>query len=61
MVEESVMDTTTNAVAGAAIVSPWWLAVLNTGHDLIAWLLPFMGFTWLAIQMYYKLKKERKA
>lgn len=51
------MDTTTHAIAGAAIVSPWWLSSLHTGAE---WLLPFMGIAWIAMQMYFKLKKELK-
>lgn len=57
MGQESVMDTTTHAIAGAAIVSPWWLSSLHTGAE---WLLPFMGIAWIAMQMYFKLKKELK-
>jgi hypothetical protein len=59
MAEESVMEQATTATAGAAIVSPWWLPVL---HDALAgWLLPIMGITWIGMQMYYKVKKERKS
>ena len=53
------METATTAGAGAAIVSPWWLPLL---HDAIAgWLLPLMGVAWLAMQMYYKYKKESRS
>jgi hypothetical protein len=59
MDQESVMETATTAGAGAAIVSPWWLPLL---HDAIAgWLLPLMGVAWLAMQMYYKYKKESRS
>jgi hypothetical protein len=60
MDQESVMETATTAGAGAAIVSPWWLLPLL--HDAIAgWLLPLMGVAWLAMQMYYKYKKESRS
>jgi hypothetical protein len=58
MVEEGVMEHVTSATAGAAIVSPLW--IMNTSHDGVVFLLPFLGFTWIAIQIYYKLKKEWK-
>jgi hypothetical protein len=57
MDEESLMDHVTTAAAGAAIVSPWWLDSLHSGAQ---YLLPFMGCVWLAVQIYYKVKKERK-
>lgn len=49
------MDTVTTAGAGAAVVSPWWLPLLTSAHEAAAWLLPFMGVAWLAMQMYFKL------
>jgi len=60
MAEESLMEQVTTATAGAAIVSPWWLSALNGSHDTVVFLLPFAGFSWIVVQMYYKLKKERK-
>jgi hypothetical protein len=50
------MDTLTNATAGAAVVSPWWLPSLQTAHDTVAFALPFMGAAWILMQAYFKLK-----
>lgn len=52
------MEHFTTATAGAAIVSPWWLGALHSGAE---YLLPFMGIAWIAMQMYYKIKKESKS
>lgn len=58
MVKESVMDHLTTAGAGAAIMSPWWLPALHNGAEFA---LPFLGCSWLLIQIYYKIKKERNS
>lgn len=51
-------EAVTDAVAGAAITSPWWL---DAAHTWAQWALPFLGCAWLGMQMYYKWKKERNA
>lgn len=51
------METTTNCVAWASLFSPVWLDRLHTGAQ---WLLPFLGAAWLVMQMYYKLKNEKR-
>jgi hypothetical protein len=53
------MDTFTTAGAGAAVVSPWWLPVVQHFSDVASWCLPILGCAWLVMQMYFKLK-ERK-
>ena len=60
MGEENVMDQITTAGAGVAIVSPWWLPVLNGASAAAAWLLPFLGCAWLVMQMYFKLKERNR-
>lgn len=57
MAEESIMDTATTAGAGAALTSPWWIQTLNPYVQLIVAL---MGGVWIAVQIYYKIKNERK-
>lgn len=51
------MDTATTAGAGAALTSPWWIQTLNPYVQLIVAL---MGGVWIAVQIYYKIKNERK-
>lgn len=56
MPSTDLMDTFTNAGAGAAVVSPLWLPTL---HDISAgasWLLPVLGCGWLLMQIAFKLK-----
>ena len=54
------MDSVTTAVAGAAVASPLWMKALDATHDIVAWSLPFMGFAWLALQMYFKIRNETR-
>jgi hypothetical protein len=61
MDKEDVMETVTTAGAGAAVVSPWWLSALTHGSEAATWALPILGCSWLVMQMYFKIKKERKA
>lgn len=49
------MDHVTSAAAGAAVASPWWLPALHSGAE---YALPFLGCTWLLVQIYFKIKKE---
>jgi hypothetical protein len=32
----------------------------QTTHDSVAFVLPFTGFAWLAMQMFYKVRNERR-
>ena len=51
------METATTAGAGVAVTSPLWLQTLNPYVQLSVALL---GGVWIAVQIYYKIKNERK-
>lgn len=48
---EAVIDRATNAVAGAAVVSPWWLPSITEVSKAATIALPILGCAWLLIQM----------
>lgn len=53
---EVIPDTPlTNVVALSAVVSPWWLDLVQTVSDASAIALPIMGVVWLVIQIGLKL------
>jgi hypothetical protein len=52
------MDQWTSATAGAAIVSPWWLPLVQGVSTVASWALPVLGCAWLVMQMYYKHKEK---
>lgn len=52
------METATTAGAGVAVTSPFWLQTLNPYIQLVV---AVMGGVWLGVQIYYKIKNERKA
>jgi hypothetical protein len=51
------METATTAGAGIAVTAPLWLQTLNPYLQLVA---VVMGCSWIAVQMYYKIKNERR-
>ena len=54
------MTTAKNlAIAGAAILSPFWLAVLKDASEIAAALLPFFGIA-LAVLQIVRLVRDRK-
>jgi hypothetical protein len=57
MVEESVMETATTAGAGVAITTPLWMHSVNPYLQFVALVL---GITWIGMQMFYKIRNERK-
>ncbi|MGM5019217.1 hypothetical protein [Tardiphaga sp. 367_B4_N1_1] len=52
------METATTAGAGVAITSPLWLQTIN---PYVQFVVACMGGIWIAVQLYYKIKNERKA
>jgi ABC-type multidrug transport system permease subunit len=58
MDQESVMETTTTAGAGAMLTTPMWLSTINPYLQTAG---VVMGILWLAMQMYYKFKNERRS
>ena len=57
MGEEGVMETATTAGAGVAVTSPLWFQDL---HPYVQLALAALGGAWLIVQMYYKIRNERK-
>jgi len=55
--ETAIMETATTAGAGIAVTSPLWLQTLNPYLQAIA---VVVGVAWIAMQMYYKVKNERR-
>lgn len=51
------MEVTTTAGAGVAITTPLWLSTMN---PYIQFVVAVMGGVWLGVQIYYKIKNERK-
>jgi hypothetical protein len=52
------MDNTNNAIAGAALSSPWWLPGLERFSEIAALLLPIAGLVWLVVQIVGYLYKH---
>ena len=51
MTPNSMSTTLTNASAGAAVTSPWWLPALNDVSTVAAEMLPILGVVWLVVQI----------
>jgi len=51
------METATTAGAGAMVTTPLWLHTINPYLQAVGFV---MGIAWIAVQMYYKVKNERK-
>jgi thiosulfate reductase cytochrome b subunit len=51
-------ELATDAVAVAAIASPWWLPVLQAIHDWAAWVLPVAGVAWLLLQAFTHIRSN---
>jgi hypothetical protein len=45
----------TNAGAGAAVVSPWWLPALHDVSAFAAEIVPILGAAWLIVQIIAKV------
>lgn len=51
-----ILENATTGCAVGALACPWWAPIL---HDTVAyWVLPLLGATWLAVQIYYKIKNK---
>lgn len=51
------METATTAGAGAALTAPWWIQTLTPYGQFTVMV---MGGIWIAVQLYYKIKNERR-
>jgi len=49
-------EFSTDLTAAAAVGSPIWLPWLHTVSDTAALMLPILGGTWLAVQIYIKIR-----
>lgn len=49
----------TNAAAGFAVLSPWWLPWLEDFSTIAALLLPIAGLAWLVIQGWAKIYRNK--
>lgn len=54
------LERSTDVIAAAGVASPFWLPGLQSVSELSALLLPIAGVTWLLVQIYYHIKKNRK-
>ena len=52
-------DNLNNALAGLAILSPWWLPWLQDVSTIAALLLPIFGGLWLLVQIWSRLFKGK--
>ena len=48
-------DYVTNWIASLAVLSWWWLPMLQDYSQLAALLLPFLGAIWLGVQIWSKV------
>lgn len=48
-------DNLTNVIAALAVISWWWLPVLQDVSTIAALLLPIAGLAWLGIQSWSKI------
>lgn len=53
------MTGVNNTVAGAAVVSPFWLPLLEHSSSLAALLLPIAGLLWFVLQISYFVWSKR--
>ena len=53
-------EKTTNIVAAGAVASPAWLPVLELVSEYAALLLPILGVIWLAVQIIFKFRENKR-
>lgn len=53
-----IVERTTNAVAGMAIASPWWLPSLAEVSRVASLMLPILGATWLVVQIVLRIREH---
>ena len=54
------MEHTTNAIAAAAVTSPWWLEALRDASTVAGLLVPILGAVWLLVQILNKINEMAK-
>jgi hypothetical protein len=54
------MNDITNATAGAAVVSPFWLPSLQQVSEIASVMLPILGAAWLVVQIVAKIIEVRR-
>ena len=50
-----INNNVTNAIATAAVVSPWWMPSISDISQGAALMLPILGCAWLIVQILGKL------
>lgn len=58
MTPATINDTGSTLVAGAAVVSPVWLPMIEESSKMAGLLLPILGCTFLVIQIIYHIWKR---
>jgi hypothetical protein len=60
MTNNTIVDRSTDVVAGAAVTSPVWLPWLQQTSEIAALLVPIFGVIWLVIQIVGYLSRREK-
>lgn len=61
MINNPVMDRSTDVVAASAVASPIWLPWLQSTSEIAGLLVPILGAAWLIIQIIgYISRKDKK-
>lgn len=54
ILHDPVIERATNVVAAGAVVSPWWLPMLEVTSQFAQLMLPILGAAWLSVQIAVK-------
>lgn len=57
MDKESVMETVTTVGSTVAVTTPLWLQEVD---PYVRFSVALLGAVWIVVQLYYKLKNERR-
>lgn len=58
MTNNTIVDRSTDVVAGAAVISPVWLPWLQGTSEIAGLLVPIFGLIWLVIQIIGYLRRK---
>lgn len=58
MTNNTIVDRSTDVVAGAAVTSPVWLPWLQQTSEVAGLLVPIFGLIWLVIQIIGYLRRK---
>jgi hypothetical protein len=54
------LDRSTDTVAAAAVVSPFWLPILQDVSGIAALIVPILGAIWLVVQIVGYFRRKDK-